>query len=720
MERDTQNDDGRERGVTRRAALRALAGSACLGAGIAGGAGSAAADSRTGAAAQASLRRTAAVVAGDGDPGDGFGYETAVGEGGDTLAFSAVADDGPNGPQSGAVYVFRRPDAVALDGTDDLLGDVTLDRSVDPREVDLVYRGQLVVLDGLTNGEIVTVRDADSGLALTERTVSGTTAQIDTSASVFEQFVGRSFELESPSIGTVPFTFVAQDYEVDTDRVTVDNGGAGATAEVTVESVNRGGHTHVVSSPDLTGPELAALVRPTEYFDAALRDADGDGDEELVLAGGSVQDVFEVDATGLSPGEYTLEFGVFDAVASDEVTVEVVGTGPYVQETRVVADDGTGNDFFGDRVALSDDGTTLVVGARAHGADGESSGAAYVFDRDGRAWDQTDKLTAADASGGALLGSGVAVADDGSTALVGAPGATDADGTTSGAVYAFERRGALWTQTATVTSADGDGGDGLGTAVALSADATVAVVGASTDDPNGENSGSAYVFERDEEGWTQATRLTPVGGDAQDFFGDAVALSADGSTALVGALDFEDSGTAYVYGRDGGEWSFEATLLASGEGGGGTPGDFGRSVALTADGATALIGAPGDGDGATGAAVRFERGGSGWRRTARVAPEDGEGAFGRGVALGRAGRVGVVGDNSADNPNGVDAGTGYVYEAVESLSDRFDDGNDEVDAREVLGMIDAYNAGEDAVGAQDVLAAIEAYNDDAGWDTVDG
>ncbi len=228
----------------------------------------------------------------------------------------------------------------------------------------------------------------------------------------------------------------------------------------------------------------------------------------------------------------------------------------------------------------------------------------------------------------------------------------------------------------------------------------------------GEDGGAAYVLTRDE-GWRRAARLTPAGDDAGDAFGGAVALSGDGTTALVGAAG-GDGGSAYVYGRDGGDWSFDATLLGAGEGG-----DFGRSVALAADGRTALVGAPERGT--TGAAFLFGRVDGGWQRLVRVTPAEGGGPeYGHGVALGRASGVGVVGDPSGDNANGTDAGTGYVYGADTGLADRFDDGDGEVEPREVLAMIDAYNEGDEAISAQDVLAAIEAYNADAGWSGVDG
>ena len=72
-----------------------------------------------------------------------------------------------------------------------------------------------------------------------------------------------------------------------------------------------------------------------------------------------------------------------------------------------------------------------------------------------------------------------------------------------------------------------------------------------------------------------------------------MALSADGNTALIGGYgDDGGKGAAWVFTRSGSAWTQQgAKLTGSGETGNG---QFGTSVALSADGNTALIGGPGD------------------------------------------------------------------------------------------------------------------------------
>ncbi|PSP31335.1 hypothetical protein BRC64_10535 [Halobacteriales archaeon QH_10_67_22] len=145
---------------------------------------------------------------------------------------------------------------------------------------------------------------------------------------------------------------------------------------------------------------------------------------------------------------------------------------------------------------------------------------------------------------------GSSVALVGERALVG----TYQGGDPYGSAYLFEYADSAWVQRAKLVADDGDSGDGFGAEVALAGER--ALVGASADeDPNGESAGSAYLFERDDDGWTQAGKLAADDGDSDDNFG--VALALDGERALLGAWDDEDpngdgAGSAYVFHLDGG------------------------------------------------------------------------------------------------------------------------------------------------------------------------
>jgi len=115
------------------------------------------------------------------------------------------------------------------------------------------------------------------------------------------------------------------------------------------------------------------------------------------------------------------------------------------------------------------------------------------------------------------------------------------------------------TQQAKLVAEDGDNDDSFGRSVTLSSDGSTALIGTpGDDDPNGEDAGSAYVFDGSGGSWTQQAKLAPDDGDNGDSFGESVTLSSDGSTALIGADEDEDpngsgdelfsgAGSAYVF-----------------------------------------------------------------------------------------------------------------------------------------------------------------------------
>ncbi len=313
---------------------------------------------------------------------------------------------------------------------------------------------------------------------------------------------------------------------------------------------------------------------------------------------------------------------------------------------KLLADDGQSSDQFGNSVAI--DGNTAIIGASF--ADGRF-GAAYIFERVGNAWTQTAKLTTDDGASGDRFGSSVAISGD--TAIIGAPGDDDRGGN-SGSVHVFERVGGVWTQAAKLTASDGAAGDEFGVAVAINGDN--AIVGAPGDDDRGNFSGSAYVFERVGGAWTQTAKLTADDGAAGDQFGWSLAI--DGDSAIIGAwADGSGSGSAYVFGRVGNAWTQTAKLTAND----GAAGDqFGWSLAI--DGDSAIIGTVGDDD-FTGSAYVFERVGGAWTQAAKLTAGDGPSGAEFGASVAMVGDTAIVGA-PADNGQIFNSGSAYVFERV--------------------------------------------------------
>jgi hypothetical protein len=211
-----------------------------------------------------------------------------------------------------------------------------------------------------------------------------------------------------------------------------------------------------------------------------------------------------------------------------------------------------------------------------------------VFTRSNGVWTQQGaKLAGTDTVGSAEQGLSVGLSSDGNTAVVG--GAGDNNGV--GAVWVFTRSNGIWTQQQKLVGTGTLGTAQQGNSVALSGDGNTVLVGG-----QGDNNffGTAWVFTRSNGVWTQqGAKLLGTGAVGNANQGNSVALSADGNTAIVGGpLDNNFFGAAWVFTRSGGVWTqLGAKLVGTGAVGGAQQG---TSVALSSDGTTAIVGGPFD------------------------------------------------------------------------------------------------------------------------------
>ncbi len=251
---------------------------------------------------------------------------------------------------------------------------------------------------------------------------------------------------------------------------------------------------------------------------------------------------------------------------------------------------------------------------------------------------------------------GIAISVDGDRAIVGADGADDR-GYQAGAAYVFLKGTDGWRQEGKLLAGDGGDGEQFGTAVHLDGDR--AIVGSRGDVGNGKQSGSAYVFARQEIGWMEVQKLFATGRSRNDHFGSSVWL--DGDAAMVGARGDNQMGTmsgaAYVYRHNGLRWELDARLTAPDA----APFDhFGTSVCVQND--RAAVGARGDDDEGkdSGSVYLYHRSEAGWALVQKLAPFDGcrDGAFGAAVSMdGSRVLVGAYGDDDS----GKRSGSVYVY-----------------------------------------------------------
>jgi hypothetical protein len=197
----------------------------------------------------------------------------------------------------------------------------------------------------------------------------------------------------------------------------------------------------------------------------------------------------------------------------------------------------------------------------------------------------------------------VALSGDGNTAVVGATG----DNWYRGGAWVHHRNGDVWTQGSKLVGIETIGHASQGRSVALSADGNTVLVGGSADN---SSAGAGWVFTRNGTVWTQASKLVGTGAVGNASQGHSVALSADGNTAIVGGPhDNSYTGAVWIYTRNGGTWTQQGSKLV-GIGALRTARQ-GSSVALSADGNTAIVGGISD-HMLSGAAWVFTRSGSVW------------------------------------------------------------------------------------------------------------
>ena len=271
-----------------------------------------------------------------------------------------------------------------------------------------------------------------------------------------------------------------------------------------------------------------------------------------------------------------------------------------------------------------------------------SSGAAYADPGD-----QLFKLLADDGEPGDNFGQSIAISGD--TALIGAWG-NDDNGAFSGSVYLFYTH--TGQQVFNLLPSDGAADDRFGVSVAMSG--ATAIVGAYLDGDNGNNSGSAYLF--DITTGQQLFKLLPSDGAADDLFGHSVAIS--GTLAIAGAYgDDIQAGSAYLFNASTGEQLFKL-LPDDGE----VIDRFGFSVAIS--GAVAIVGAYGDDDNGdwSGSAYLFDT--ATGQQIFKLLPNDGSAfdSFGFSVAI--SGNTAIVGafDDSKNGRFGV--GSAYLFDTT--------------------------------------------------------
>lgn len=410
------------------------------------------------------------------------------------------------------------------------------------------------------------------------------------------------------------------------------------------------------------------------------------------------------------------------ATNSGAVFVFVRSGNTWVQQAYIKASNTEANDLFGSSVSLSQDGSTLAVGARYEDSVGtgidsnqndnsnSNSGAAYVFTRSGNNWAQQVYIKASNAGFADEFGSTVSLSQDGNTLAV-----SSVWNGNSGTVYIFTRSSSTWSQQSSIKASNPGSNDQFGYSIALSPDGSTLAVGAPYEDSistgiNGSQTdsnyacnsgipsdvGAVYVFTRNASSWGQQAYIKPTtSGVNSIMFGSAVSLSQDGNGLAIGASNYGTGyscsstdtgyGRVYLLSRTGSTWVHQSFLQQSNADG---SDHFGINVALSGDGLTLAVGTSTEDSASTGingnladntaqdagAVYLFNFSGSVWSQKAYIKASNTNAIdnFGSSIALSADGgtlAVGALGeDSNATGINGsqtsnttADSGAVYVY-----------------------------------------------------------
>lgn len=351
--------------------------------------------------------------------------------------------------------------------------------------------------------------------------------------------------------------------------------------------------------------------------------------------------------------------------------------GSWALSQEIDDPDASADDNFGAAVALSADGGSVLIGSAATVNGKKFAGKAYLFTLNNALWTQAREFDdPAPAAADNFGFSGVALSGDGKTAIIGAAQTAVNGQSAAGKVYIFNASSGTWNQTATIADPDNAPGDLFGSTVAISGDGKRVLIGSQAAVNGHITAGKAYLYTSSSGFWTQAREFDdPAATDGDNFGSSALALSADGKTAVIGAKytvvnDNTDAGKVYIFSETNGVWN-QAAALADPDTG--NLDLFGSAVAVSADGMRVLIGsgAAVNGQNGAGKAYLYALANGNWIRAREF---DDPGAttydeFGRfGAALSADGEAALISASLAAVNGLAKAGIVYVYQSPVDVS----------------------------------------------------
>ena len=346
-----------------------------------------------------------------------------------------------------------------------------------------------------------------------------------------------------------------------------------------------------------------------------------------------------------------------------DLDIADVGTAEWEQQQKFTPSDSTPYQGYGYSLDISGEYAVVAERNRDVGSN-NNQGKVYIYKRTGSDWTELQQLTASDGLANDAFGGAVAIS--GNTLVVTAQGVDIGGQSGVGAVYVYTRDGDTWTQQGSRITADTPiSNRSWGVSVDISGDTIVVGAEGISSGSGGDigKQGSAYVFTRSGNTWTQQQILESPTPANREYFGHDVGISGD--TIVVGAY-YRDkgaivqAGSGFVFSRSGSTWTQLQELTADDPG---QPFQFGEQVSI--NGNYIAVSAPRWGPGIAGqfnrgAVYVYYKSGTTFTQQQKITADDPDNNDNFGESLDISGDLIVAGSRANDLGAGAYSGTAYV------------------------------------------------------------
>lgn len=369
--------------------------------------------------------------------GDQFGYSTAISANGNIIAVGANANDS-NGNGSGQVRMFGYSNNAWSQIGGDINGESGGDQT--GQSVSLSNDGSVVAIGEPLNNDL----GFTSGQVRVFKNINNTWTQVgqDLYGDDSSAFAGRTVDLSADGtvvgfgipnavVNGIAFTGKARVF-VNQNNTWIQKGGDINGDESIIKfgediSLSADGNIIAIGQTGNPGSQAQTDIGRVKVYQFI--------NNQWAQLGSTISGAFVNDEFGTSVS--LSDSGTILAIGSNSNQVKVYQliSGNWTQLGNTLVGQNPG-DFFGGGLSLSNNGNFLAVGARFNGIDGFNKGRAYIYQNQGGTWTLVNNPISG-ANNGDLSAFALAISQDGSKVIIGSLANDDA-GSNAGHVRVFE------------------------------------------------------------------------------------------------------------------------------------------------------------------------------------------------------------------------------------------------------------------------------------------